>query len=244
MPLRDHFRSPLDDFTSWEGFHGQWPAVIVQHLRKRLPADYVAAPRVHSGSEVEIDVAAYEQDNPPSSSGIAEGSDGVATAVWSPPQPSVAVETTLPDYDEYEVRIYDAKRGRHLVAAIELVSPANKDRPEHRNVFVAKCAALLQKGVAVSIVDLVTVRHFNLYAELLTFIGHEDPTMGVGPPHLYAASCRWTRQGKRTLLQAWSNVLALGQPLPTLPLWLAEDLVVPLELEPSYEQACSDLWIV
>ncbi len=23
MPLRDHFRPPLDDLTSWEGFHGQ-----------------------------------------------------------------------------------------------------------------------------------------------------------------------------------------------------------------------------
>ena len=97
--------------------------------------------------------------------------------------------------------------------------------------------------MAVSIVDLVTVRHFNLYAELLAFIGHNDPTLGADPPPLYAASCRWTRKRKRTLLEAWSNILALGQPLPTLPLWLADDLVVPLDLEPSYEQACSDLWI-
>ena len=243
MPLRDHFRPPLDNKTSWEGFHGGWPMVIVQHLRKKLPAGYVAEPRVHSGSQVEIDVAAYEKDDPASVSGTSAGNGGVATAVWAPARPSVAVETTLPDYDEYEVRIYDAKRGRQLVAAIEIVSPANKDRPEHRNVFVAKCAALLQKGVAVSVVDLVTVRHFNLYAELLAFIGHNDPTLGAEPPHLYAASCRWTRKGKRTLLEAWSHVLVPGQPLPTLPLWLSEDLVVPLDLEESYEQACSDLWI-
>ena len=103
--------------------------------------------------------------------------------------------------------------------------------------------ALLQKGVAVSIVDLVTVKHFNLYLELLAVIGHTDPTLGDPPPHLYAASCRWTRQGKRTLLEAWSHVLTLEEPLPTLPLWLSTDLVVPLNLEQSYEQACSDLWI-
>jgi hypothetical protein len=30
MPLRDHFRPPLDNAHSWEGLHGQWPAVIVQ----------------------------------------------------------------------------------------------------------------------------------------------------------------------------------------------------------------------
>src|SRR5262245_15442852 len=124
MPLRDHFRAPLDNTHSWEELHGQWPAVIVQHLHKQLPTGYVAAPRIHSGSQVEIDVAAFEKDRPPSLSVTSEGNGGVPTAVWSPPRPSVAVETTLPDYDEYEVRIYDAKRGRHLVAAIELVSPA------------------------------------------------------------------------------------------------------------------------
>src|SRR5215471_11512912 len=98
MPLRDHFRPPLDNISSWEGFHGQWPAVIVQHLRKKLPAGYVAEPRVHFGSLGEIVVAAYEKDAPLSPSGTGEGNGGVATAVWAPASPSVAVETTLPDY--------------------------------------------------------------------------------------------------------------------------------------------------
>src|SRR5437868_6748001 len=57
---------------------------------------------------------------------------------------SLIVETDLPAQDEYEVRVYDARRGRRLVAAIEIVSPANKDRPEHRAAFVAKCLTLLQ----------------------------------------------------------------------------------------------------
>ena len=121
--------------------------VIVQQLRKQLPAGYVAEPRVHSGSQLEIDVAAFEQDEASPLSGTAEENGGVATAVWAPPQPCVAVETTLPDYDEYEVRIFDARRGRRLVAAIEIVSPANKDRPEHRNVFVGKCAACFKKAL-------------------------------------------------------------------------------------------------
>ncbi len=243
MPLRDHFHPPLDNVHSWEELHGQWPAVIVHYLRKQLPAGYVAAPRLHSGSQGEIDVGTFKTDEFPSPPTFSEGNGGVATAVWSPPQPSVAVETTLPDNDEYEVRIYDAKRDRRLVAAVEIVSPANKGRPENRNVFVAKCVELLRKGVAVSIVDLVTVRHFNLYAELLAFIGHSDLTLGANPPDLYAASCRWIEKGKRKLLETWSHALSVGQPLPTLPLWLTEDLSVPLDLEQSYEQACHDLWI-
>jgi len=242
MPLRDHFRPPLDLITSCEGFHGGWPMVIVQQLRKQLPSGYVAEPHVHSGTQVEIDIATFERADAPAPK-LNEGNGGVKTAAWAPAQPNVAVETTLPDYDEYEVRIFDSKRGRHLVAAIEIVSPANKDRPEHRHLFTGKCAALLQKGVAVSIVDLVSIRQFNLDVELLGKIGHVDPTLGDPPPHLYAASCRWTRKAKRTMLEAWSHVLKLGEPLPTLPLWLDTDLVVPLNLEQSYEQACIDLCI-
>ena len=89
------------------------------------------------------------------------------------------------------------------VAVIELVSPGNKDRPEKRNAFVGKCAALLQKGVAVSIVDVVTTRQFNLYAELMAFVGQSDPTMRADQPHLYAASCRWVRREPRALLESW-----------------------------------------
>jgi hypothetical protein len=242
MPLRDHFRPPLTTIASWEELHGGWPMVIVQQLRKQLPPGYVAAPRVHAGALVEIDVAAYEREPAPTLGN--HGRDGGApTAVWAPAAPSLAVETELPDDDEYEVRIYDAERGRTLVAAIEIVSPANKDRPEKRNAFVGKCAALLRNGVAVSVVDLVTIRQFNLYAELMTFLGHPDPTLGPEPPAVYAASCRWLRGSERAVLQSWSHPLIVGQPLPTLPLWLTDSLCVPLDLERSYEQACEDLSI-
>ena len=71
-------------------------------------------------------------------------------------------EDDLPAPAEYEVRVYDSKSGHRLVAAVEIVSPSNKDRPEHRRAFVAKCAALLQERVCVAIVDLVTSRPFNL----------------------------------------------------------------------------------
>ena len=44
-------------------------------------------------------------------------------------------------------------------------------------------------------------------------------------------------------LLAWPTVLTIGQPLPTLPLWLGADLAVPLDLELSYTAACVDLRI-
>jgi hypothetical protein len=57
MPLRDHFRAPLDDQRHWEGLHVTWPVMIVAHLRRTLPRRCFAEPKVHSGSSAEIDVA-------------------------------------------------------------------------------------------------------------------------------------------------------------------------------------------
>jgi hypothetical protein len=245
MPLRDHFRAPLDDLTAWEGFHGQWPAMIVLALARKLPRRYVAAPRVHLGSSVEIDVATYEKDGPGASAQDAGTGNGgaVATAVWAPPQPTLTVATDLPALDAYEVRVYDSKRGRRLVAAVEIVSPANKDRPEHRRAFVAKCVALLEQLVSVTIIDLVTTRNFNLFRELLEAIGQAEQFWESDPPPLYAVACRGTKKGDGWLLESWAHTLTLGQPLPTLPLWLADNLSVPLELEASYEETCQALRI-
>jgi hypothetical protein len=237
MPLRDHFRAPLDDLSSWEGFHGQWPAMLVQALAPKLPPDYVAAPRVHLGAFVEIDVATYEHDQAGSLPRLAGGAAaGPTAAAWAPARPSFTVETDLPTSDEYEVRVYDTKRGRRLVAAIEIVSPANKDRPEHRRAFVAKCAALLQNHVSLVVVDLVTTRAFNLYHDLLELIGQPEPS--TEPPSIYAVSCRAIRKDRTWLLEAWEQPLILARPLPTLPLWLADNLAIPLELESSYEETC------
>src|SRR4051794_37239049 len=82
----------------------------------------------------------------------------------------LGLEPRLPKQGVYEVRIYDSRRKRHLVAAIEIVSPSNKDRPENRNSFVAKVADLLRNGICVSIVDIVSTMDFNLYADLLDFV--------------------------------------------------------------------------
>ena len=243
MPLRDHFHPPLSDIASWEEVHGQWPAVIVQQLGKVLPPQYTAGPRVHLGSEVEIDVATF--DTQPTAGTFGSPSDegaAVATA-WAPAKPTLAVETQLSDFDEYEVRVYDVRRGRRLVAAIELISPANKDRPEQRSQFTSKCAALLRQGVSLVLVDVVTARDINLYADLLELIGQWDPSLGETPPATYAVACRWRPRGAGRWLESWNQSLKPGLPLPRVPLWLTEDFAIPLDLEASYELTCRDLRI-
>lgn len=253
MPLRDHFRPPVIQSTSWEGFHALWPGIMVLQLARKLPPGYVAEPRVHLGTFFELDVSTFDRGNEDlTNRGTNGDSNGTSSTTASPNSgtstaavatPTLTLETDLPDQFAYEVRIFDQERGRRLVAAVEIVSPGNKDRPESRRAFVAKMVALLQQGVCVSVIDLVTVRHFNLYADLLALIDRNDPALGTDPPPIYAATCRGRTGGNRSLLDLWYAPLEIGQSLPGLPLWLTDDFGVTLDLEASYEETCRTLRI-
>jgi hypothetical protein len=49
------------------------------------------------------------------------------------------------------------------------------------------------------------------------------------------------QRGDSVILEAWPWALAVGSELPAVPLWLAADLVVPLDLERTYVVACKEL---
>lgn len=68
-----------------------------------------------------------------------------------------------------------------------------------------------------------------------------QPGVNADPPPLYANACRLTKREDEWMLEAWTNSLELGRPLPTVPLWLADNLAKPLESEESYEQSCNIL---
>ena len=240
MPLRDHFRSPLDDVHSWDELHGMWPAMIVRKLIEVLPEPYFAAAGVHLGRLYEVGTyrgpAADE-----STLDAAKG--GVAVASYAPPKPTLTLEPQLPNQDVYEVRIYDSRRNRQLVAAIEIVSPSNKDRAESRAIFISKVATLLKHDICVSIVDVVSTCDFNLYSELMNFLQGVDPALGRQPPPMYAATLRKRYEDHRRMMDNWYHPLAIGQSLPTLPIWLKETWAISLDLESSYEETCRTLRI-
>src|SRR5581483_6412111 len=142
--------------------------VIVQHLVRILPEPYFTAPSVHLGTFFEVDVGTY-RERLPNWNSPELGNGGTALATYAPPRPTLTFEPQLPNQDVYEVRIFDSRRNRRLGAAIEIVSPSNKDRPESRSTFVSKVATLLKHGICVSIVDVVSTLGFNLYAELMSF---------------------------------------------------------------------------
>lgn len=243
MPLLDYFKPPIFNKGSWEGFHGGWPMTIVMELCKSLPENYTAEPRVHLGKYFEVDVGTYDLEGERRSESSPTES-GIATATWAPPEPTLTLEIDPTELYVYEVLILDQRRGRELVAAIELVSPGNKDRPDTRQAFVSKCAALLQKKICVSIVDLVTVMNFNLYCEVLDVFGQTDPAFSPNPPATYAVTCRSRSLATGSRFESWAYPMVVGQRLPVLPVWLDNDNAISLDLETSYQQTCEVLRLV
>lgn len=132
--------------------------------------------------------------------------------------------------DVVELAVYNSEAGPVLVGAIELVSPANKDRPETRDAFVSKCASYLQQAIGLIVVDLVTNRRADLHAELVKRVTGVTATRS----ELWAAAYRPWQTGPQTSLQVWHQGLALGSPLPILPFWLKNGPCIKLDLDETY----------
>jgi hypothetical protein len=246
MPLRDHFHKPVADDTPWSVFHGNWATKMVDRLNgERLSEKFKAQAGRHFGAQVEADVAALERNDRGSLFAGVNGDGGVATAtgVYSPPAAELSTTVGFEDPNLFEVKVYRGSGGWDLVAAIELVSEANKDREEHRRAFAVKCGSYLQKGISVVVVDTVTACSANLHDELCDLIDAADPLRWPSPTGLSVVVYRATRLADDggVRLDVWPYPLALGSPLPTVPLWLTYDLAVPLELEATYEAACRSL---
>jgi len=235
MPLLDHFHPPLSKQRHWDSFHGAWAEAIARHLNEDLlPDRFVAETRVKIGNQVEIDVATLEESNREHGA----SHDG-GVAVWAPPKPAVSAMLDFGDLDVIEITITNDDEGPQVVSAIELISPANKDRPSHRRGFAVKCASYLQNGVSVMMVDVVTERRANLHAELLALLKLNAIAPALAANDLYAAAYRPVLAGHAGRLDIWAEVLTLGAALPTLPLWLSAEMALALNLEQTYLAACT-----
>ncbi len=230
MPLLDHFHPPVSDRRSWEGFHGMWAAALVEKLNRDVLGDeFYADMQVHIGSQVEVDVATFEQGSGP------PGETATLVQPWAPPATSLVLPTVFPD--EIEVQVFATTTGATLVGAIELVSPGNKDRPDVRRAFAAKCLSYLARGIGVIVVDIVTNRLANLHNELMAELGQGPPFTMAPRTTTYAVAYRPARRTAGDQIEIWAHPLTLGQSLPELPLALRNAGVVPVHLEETYTEA-------
>jgi hypothetical protein len=214
MPLLDHFHRPLLGRRTWEGFYHHLAVSIANSLNERLPDGYSAGIRVTLGRYLEEAIGTFTENG----------------------EPVTVFPSVFPD--DFEVQVFSDMLGpTEPVAAIELVSPGNKDRPEARRAFAAKCAAYLQRGIGLIVVDIVTSHHANLHDELMTLLGHTDGFSFPTPTPLYATAYRPAHRQERNEIDLWRELLVVGQPLPTLPLAVRGLGCLPIDLEATYTEA-------
>jgi hypothetical protein len=238
MPLLDPFHPPLSLRRPWESFHATWCSALADLLnRSLLPPGYIALEQVYPGAPVEIDVATFTEEA--AGQGAEEAGGGTATlprAVWTPPAAPLILPAVFPEGFTVEIRATDG--GRTLVAAIELVSPGNKDRASKRRLFAAKCASYLARGVGLVVVDVVTSRSGNLHNELVLLLDLDSTFQLPARSSLYVVAYRPLRRDGVEQIDTWPLPLVVGQPLPTVPLSLEAELCVALDLEAAYHEAC------
>jgi hypothetical protein len=239
MPLLDHFRPPVSTRYPFDSFHSNWATKIADNLNESwLPPEFLAAETTHLGARPEIDIATYQLPLSESKPQPANGAP-VATqapAVWTAPAPQATFPAAFPG--TFEVAIRATSGWNTLVAVIELISEANKDRPSERQAFAAKCAGYLNDGVSVAIIDIVTTRKANMHNELMQLIDAPAELLLPTGCQLYAASYRPTLRDDKPEIDSWTASFALAATLPTMPLRLTGDLFVPVEFEKTYMETC------
>ncbi|MBA4064080.1 MAG: hypothetical protein C0501_10280 [Isosphaera sp.] len=235
MPLRDHFRPPLLNNPNAESINATWATMLLQRLNATTLTDgYRAEQEVYAGPRVTIDLGTLERQ--PTNGHPAAGGGGVAVATRRYAPPAVlAGDVSFADAALFEIRVL-TDDGR-VAAAIELVSRSNKDRPDSRRAFAVRCASYLQAGVSVAFVDPVTGRRADLHSELVRLLDLPESLHWASPDGIAAVSYRMAVGGETGRLEVWPVGLAIGSPLPEVPLWLAPDVAVPLDLEATYEAA-------
>jgi hypothetical protein len=152
------------------------------------------------------------------------------------PDEEVAVATLDPT-----AAVYVERDGR-LVAAIELISPRNKDRPVARDTWVSRYAGYLLEGVHLLLVDLhPQPQGFSFADRIARSLGMTQPE--PLPPMAVAYRVGEPVPEGGRLLGIWRRPLTVGEPLPTLPLPLDVDRDVSVDLETTYAHAAADAYI-
>jgi hypothetical protein len=216
MPLMDHHHPPLDMLLGWTSLHAAWATHLTDDLDTRwLSQEYLATEHVRFGNRFAIDIGTAEP----------------------PPQAARTVPTFFPDSVEVEVGS-TAYGGNHLVAVVKIASPTDQVGPADRRAFAAKCAAYLQRGISLAVIDTVTSHRCNLHNELMRLMEATPELLRPSDEFLYAVSYRPVVRDRKSELDIWYAPLRLGEPIPTMPLRLMADLFVPLEFEDTYMETC------
>lgn len=226
MPLHD-----WSDRHNFGGLHTLWTVEIYRALGRALPAGYEA----HLGSSPFVSVGG---DLAFPDVGVRRTEEPIETAQLSPNgrQPDATIDVL----DISEDTVAMVTRDGRLVAAIELVSPRNKDRPASREQYASHYAAYVLSGVSVLVVDIHRrPAAFSFSRAIGEAIGHQTP---AGPaPEWVAFGVGHPSASRGRFVDIWRRPLVVGERLPEAAVPLDPDEVFWLDLEATYLIAATDM---
>ena len=238
MPLHD-----WSDDSGWHIVHHCWITELLRWIKQRLPAGYRAFIGTAPGLAVEVpgnpDVGV--SNGPPRhgspSAPVDPGS--VPEEEYLRPEEEVLVATAITD----RVPFVFVERKGWMVAAVEVISPANKERPAERASSVTRYAAYLLNCVNLMVIDLLPrPRNFSFADAIAAELNLPDQRPLPTPFAIsYLIGTQATDHGRH--LGIWRRRLEVGTPLPAISLPLNVREEVQIDLEATYMRAAADAYL-
>ena len=230
MPIHDWTRV---DAGIFHAFHHRWISAISDVLNAGLlPPDHYALPEQIAGG-LGPDVLTLQR--PTNGAVLAkEVPAGVAVAV-APPKVQYHLRAEADQYAAKAKAVAIRHSSNHrVVAIIEIVSPGNKNSRHGIRSFVSKAVELLRAGIHLLLIDLFAPGprdpqglHRLIWDEFID----NDFSLPADKPLSVMAYIGGVCP------EVYLEPLAVGLPLPEMPVFLEPDMYVPLPLENTYASA-------
>lgn len=225
MPIHDWTRVRSNRFHD---FHQSWMIAIRNALNSgRLPAGYFAMVEQQAGGP-EPDVVTLGLTPPP-------GPVSGGTAVdLQPPKTRFVMRAAAGGYARKANRVSVRHPDGDVVAILEIVSPGNKDSRQAIQQFARKAVAFLRAGVNLLIADLFPPGRRDpqgIHKVIWDHLQDEPFSLPPDKPLTLAAYA----VGIEAV--AYVEAVAVGDPLPDMPIFLTPDRYVACPLEETYQTA-------
>jgi hypothetical protein len=225
MPVHDWTRVSAGTFHH---FHQRWIGAIGDALNTGLlpPGYFALAEQKAGGPEPDVVTLRLPQRPDPD-----PGQGGLAVTDV-PPKTRFRVEADAANYARRADRLTVRHPDGEVVAVIEIVSPGNKDSRHAIRAFTRKAAALLYAGIHLLVIDLFPPNPRTpqgMHKAIWDRIRDEPFELPPAKPLTLAA------YAAGTATVAYVEVVAAGDPLPDMPIFLTPGLYVPCPLEATYQ---------
>jgi hypothetical protein len=228
MPVHDWTRVSAGTFHH---FHNAW----ITHLSDRLnggllPRGFYAMGEQYAG-KIQTDVLTLHAGDDAAVHG-----GGVAVLAEAPPRVSRKVAASEAAFVRAARRTLVIRHvsGHRVVAVLEIVSPANKDRPASVADFAQKAQSALRQGVHLLVVDLFPpgLHDPRGIHEVIWDAYGDKPD--APPPDKQITLASYVAG---PMPDAYLEFVAVGDALPAMPLFLDPETYVTVPLEPTCEAA-------